>query len=185
MSSMGYVTIIGRDQGRIEGGGGRDTTAAGGKGGADSKGQGGGKGEGLIEIVSFDHAVELPRRGSASVAAGRALHKDIEVAKLIDRATPKLYQALIQGEILTEVLFEWYQHTGKGEPELAYSVQLKNALLTRVQPWMPDFLNPDQDRYRFMEKIAFSYETILWSWGRSGDLQFEASWAGGDKGDKA
>lgn len=162
MAFMGYMSITGASQGRIEGGGAGDDFRE----------------PGLIEVLAFDHAVELPRKGQASVAMGRAVHRDIEVVKLVDKASPKLYQALVQNEPLPEVKFEWFEQTGSGKQDVYYSILLKNALLTRMQPWMPDFLDARRDRYRFMEKLAMSYESILWSWGSGGDVQFEADWSG-------
>jgi hypothetical protein len=32
-----------------------------------------------------------------------------------------------------------------------------------------------------MERIALTYETISWSWGSAGDIQFEANWAQDEK----
>jgi len=155
MSSMGYVTIEGDKQGHIEG-----------------SGQHAGE-VGLIEIFSFDHEVAVPRKDSAGLTAGRPVHQEILIGKLVDRSTPKLYQALCQRERLTEVIFEWYEYDGAGIEQLNFSITLSNAVITRIQPSMPDFLDPDQDRYRFIEHVGLGYETILWSWG-NGDVQFES-----------
>lgn len=161
MPSMGYLQITGESQGRIEGA-------------ASYEGE-----DGLIEVVSFDHAVELQRELSGQRMAGaRPVHREIELCKYVDRASPKLMQALLQGELLSEVRFEWYEQIGSGSPELFYSIQLKQALLTRVQPWMPEVLDQARDRYRFMEKVSLMYQTIIWSWGR-GDVQYESSWQDG------
>jgi len=159
MSTVGFATVTGEKQGRIEGGATHDND------------------EGLIQVLGFDHAVELPRRGGANMAAGRPIHGDIVLAKLLDKSTPKLYQALCTGEMLKTVVFHWYHYTDSAVEELFYTIQLENALITRAEPWMPDFLDPAYDRYRFMEKISLTYEKILWSWGPSGDVQFEDSWA--------
>ena len=159
MPSMGYVNITGTQQGPIEGSAAH------------------GDDEGLIQVYSFDHVVELPRRGGTGIAAGRPIHGEIEVGKFVDKSTPKLYQALNNGEALSEVEFNWYHYTDAGIEERYYSISLENALITRIQPWMPNFLDPQYDRYKFMERLRLTYEKILWSWGPSGDIQFEASWA--------
>jgi len=162
MPTMGYVRIEGEEQGHIEGP-------------AEYEGE-----DGLIGIFSFDHEVAIPRKATEAVTAGRPVHQEIVIGKLVDRATPRLYQAMDQHERLTRVEFSWYEYNSSGIRELAFSIELENALVTRIRPTMPDFMDPDSDRYRFLEHVALSYETITWSWGQ-GDIQFEASWHGDEE----
>lgn len=157
MASMGYVTIEGEEQGQIEGSGKHQEDG------------------GLIEIFAFDHEVAIPRKATEALTAGRPVHQEIVIGKLVDRSTPKLYQAMDQHERLTKVEFEWYAYNSSGIRELVFSIELQNALVTRIRPSMPNYLDPDSDRYRFLEHVALSYETIVWSHGQ-GDIQFEATW---------
>ncbi len=157
MPTMGYVRIEGEQQGQIDGP-------------AEQDGE-----EGLIAIFSFDHEVAIPRKANEALTAGRPVHQEIVVGKLVDRTTPKLYQAMDQHEQLTRVEFSWYAYNDSGIRELAFRIELENALVTRIRPSMPDFMDPDSDRYQFLEHVAIAYETITWSWGQ-GDVQFETSW---------
>jgi type VI secretion system secreted protein Hcp len=97
------------------------------------------------------------------------------MGKLVDPSTPKLYQAMDQHERLTRVEFEWYAYNTSGIRELAFRIELENALVTRIRPSMPDYLDPAHDRYRFFEHVSLAYERIVWSHGQ-GDIQFEATW---------
>lgn len=157
MASMGYVTVEGEEQGRIEGAGQHQDD------------------EGLIEIFSFDHEVAIPRKATEALTAGRPVHQEIVIGKLVDPSTPKLYQAMDQHERLTTVEFEWYAYNRSGIRELAFSIELRNALVTRIRPSMPDYLDSESDKYRFLEYVSLTYETIVWSHGQ-GDIQFEATW---------
>jgi len=109
------------------------------------------------------------------LTAGRPVHQEIVIGKRVDRSTPKLYQAMDQHERLTRVEFEWFAFNHSGIRELAFKIELENALVTRIRPSMPDYLDPESDRYRFLEHVALVYETIVWSYGQ-GDIQFEATW---------
>jgi type VI secretion system secreted protein Hcp len=133
--------------------------------------------EGLIEIFSFDHEVAIPRRGTQALTAGRPVHQEIQIGKLVDRATPKLYQALDQSEIITLVEFEWFAFNRSGTLERVFAIELENALVTSIRPSMPNYIDPTYDRYRFMEQVGLCYESIVWSYGQ-GDVQFEAAWRG-------
>ncbi len=157
MASMGYVTIEGEQQGHIEGSGQHQDE------------------EGLIEIFSFEHEVALPRKETEALTAGRPVHSEIVMGKLIDSSTPKLYQALDQHERLSRVEFEWYAFDGSGIRQLVFSIELAGAIVTRIRPAMPDYLDPASDRYRFLEHVSLAYESIIWSHGQ-GDIQFEATW---------
>lgn len=97
------------------------------------------------------------------------------MGKLVDTSTPMLYQALDQHERLTTVAFEWYAYNSSGIRELVFSIELANAIVTRIRPSMPDYLDPGSDRYRFFEHVSLAYESIIWSHGQ-GDIQFEATW---------
>lgn len=159
MPSMGYMSIEGAQQGHIEGSAQR----------RDARG--------LIEVFTFDHQVAVPRKATSALAAGRPVHQEVVVAKLVDRATPRLYQALDGHERLTEVSFQWFEYNASGIEELVFQIELRNALITRIKPCMADVLDPAKDRYRFMEQVSLAYESIVWSWG-GGDVQFEATWEG-------
>lgn len=161
MPSMGYATIEGELQGPIEGSGVHREE------------------EGYVEVFSFEHEVLIPRREGAALTAGRPEHREIVIGKLIDRATPKLQQALDQRERLSSVIFDWFEYSQSGIEELVFRIELRNAQITRIRPTMPDAYDPTRDRYRFFEYVSLSYESIIWSWG-GGDVQFEATWQSGE-----
>lgn len=157
MAIAGFMRITGEEQGPIEGPDMHDND------------------EGLIKVISFDHAVEL-MRGRQQVYGGRAVHEPIVIGKYVDKSSPKLQQALNHGETLTEVTIDWFEYTGKGVEERYFRIKLSKGLITRIAPRMPEIMDVSQDRYRFMEVVHLSYERISWAWGASGDVEFEADW---------
>jgi type VI secretion system secreted protein Hcp len=162
MAMMGFVTIIGDAQGSIEG---------------SSKVE---EHETHIEILKFDHEVDVPMTSGGQLTSGQPVHKGLTINKLIDKSTPKLAQALDHREVLTEVELSWYGHNAAGIRELLYKIKLYNALITKIKTWSPHLYNTDQDAYRLMEDITFSYEKILWSWGSDGDVEYEAQAKGSE-----
>jgi type VI secretion system secreted protein Hcp len=152
------MAIIGEDQGNITGS-------------SFKQGQ-----EDKIEVLAFDHLVELPARQDTQVTTGDPLHRPITLSKEVDGSTPKLYQALCRREILESVEIRWFRHNPDGKEELFYMITLTNALIVRMQPWGADFLDERLEHYRPMEKVAMAYEAIRWSWGLDGDVEYEAVW---------
>lgn len=155
MTMLGFLTITGSSQGSIQGSSIHHEH------------------EGEIEILSLEHQVEVPGGLDATLSAGRPLHGALVINKEIDKSTPKLAQALCTREVLSEVNIAWYRHSSNGTRELYYRIELKNALISKVKAWTPHLYEQEQDQYRLMEDVAFSYEKILWSWGAEAEVEYE------------
>lgn len=158
MELSAYLDITGSEQGIIQGSSVRR--------GREDK----------IEIFQFNHCVEIPLGIDQSVGSGQATHRPLDIIKEVDRSTPKLYQALCQRERLDDVRLSWYRYNPTGKEELYYRIKLQRARILRIQPWTPDLLENPQDHVRFMEKISFGYERIIWSWGPEGNVEYETDW---------
>ncbi len=155
MTMLGFLTITGSKQGSIQGSSIH----------LDHEGE--------IEVLSLDHQIEVPGGLDAPLSAGQPLHGALVINKLVDKSTPKLAQALCARELLSEVNIAWYRHGSNGSRELFYRIQLQNALISKVRAWTPHLYEKEQDQYRLMEDVSFSYEKILWSWGPEADVEYE------------
>lgn len=162
MAMIGFLTLRGDIQGVIEG---------------NSRYEGN---ENEIEVLKFDHQIEIPRSAANQLTSGQVVHGGIKVNKLIDKSTPKLAQALDNREVLKEVVLSWYVHTSVGDRELMYRIKLENALITKIETWSPHLYDIEQDGYRLMESLTVSYEKIIWSYGSEGDVEYETQAKGAD-----
>ena len=100
-----YAWFEGANQGAIEGWGswpGED----------DQEGR-----EGASLVQQFEHEITIPRDPQSGQASGRRVHHPVRCIKRIDKASPKLYQALCQGERFNKVEFKWFRvdPTGAGD----------------------------------------------------------------------
>ena len=107
--------------------------------------------------------------------AGRRVHKPMMITKEVDKSTPKLYQVMSSGERLTEAQIDWYRLDGTGDEELYYTVLLENALIVKIESWVPDVLDKANAIYGCMENIWFTYESIRWTWEEDG-IEYEEHW---------
>jgi type VI secretion system secreted protein Hcp len=130
--------------------------------------------EGTILVQAFDHVVEIPT-DDRGIASGRRAHRPMTITKEIDRSTPMLYQALCTGELLTDVKLDWYRLDGSGDEELYFSIELENAMITRIHPWVPNVLDRSSEGLRHMEDVSIAYERIIWTWEPDG-IEFEDQW---------
>lgn len=157
MSMPGFMTIKGETQGPIEGS-------------CDISGR-----EGEIELFDFQHKVQIPRHAGSGLPVGRRVHGELVINKETDKSTPKLYKALCEGEKLSEVIIRWYRYSSAAAEDNFYTVQLENALITRIEPMIRNRLDDQDAPFRHMEDVAFAYEKIIWTWEADG-IEYEDAW---------
>ena len=115
-----------------------------------------------IEIVAFDHRIHQPASATASSAGGasaeRCEHADFVVTKLLDKASPKLYEACCTGQHVGELLIECCR---AGGDKLKYmEIKLEEVIITDVQP----SAHSQGDSSFPTEKIACNYGKIQWTY---------------------
>ena len=152
-----YLTLDGQNQGKIEG-----STVV--------KGH-----EGKILVQAVEHTIEIPKSPQTGLPTGKRVHGPTTLTKEIDKASPKLFQALCSGEQMKEVVLEFYRISPKGTEEKYYTVKLENAIITSIRSWTPNCLNPDNKQMGHMEDVALTYEKITWTFDPDG-IEAEDSW---------
>lgn len=153
MALPGYMTIVAENQGSIEGE-------------CDLEGR-----EGAIVVQAIQHSVKLPtdQRGLPN---GRRVHLPITILKELDRTSPMLYQALSEGELLNDVVIDWYRIDSAGMEELYYRQSLKNAQITAIEFIVENDTDLANSKLGHMEKVSLIYDNITWSHEADG-IEFE------------
>ena len=124
-----------------------------------------------IELVGFKHMMDQPASATASSAGGataeRVNHGAFDIIHLIDKASPKLYEACCTGKHLKDATIELCR---AGGDKMKYmEIKLEQVLVSKVEPQglaSDGFPN---------EKISFSYGKIKWTYTQ----QKRADGAGG------
>jgi type VI secretion system secreted protein Hcp len=158
MAMPAHLTLEGEKQGKIEGS-------------CDMQGR-----VGTILVYGMNHSVTIPRSPTDGLATGKRVHGPLSIVKEYDKSSPKLYQALCTGEHLKEVTIKWYRITKQGTEEHYFTHALEDAIVVSVAPFMPTTLLSENDPYRHMEQVAFTYKKIKWTWEPNG-IEAEDSWA--------
>jgi len=118
--------------------------------------------EGYIVVQGMTHTVKLPtdQRGLPN---GRRVHLPITILKEVDRTSPMLYQALSDGELLNEVIIDWYRLDGAGMEEIYYRQTLKNAQVTAIDFDVEHQSDVSNSRIGHMERVSLIYDSITWT----------------------
>lgn len=158
MAMPAHLTLTGEKQGKIEGS-------------CDMKGR-----EGTILVYSMNHDIMIPRSPTDGLATGKRVHGPLSIVKEFDKSSPKLYQALCTGEHLKEVTLKFYRITKQGTEEHYFTTKLEDAIVVDMKPYMPITLLGENEPYRHMEDVSFTYKKIKWTWEPNG-IESEDSWA--------
>ena len=112
--------------------------------------------EGTIPVVGLEQTIHIPTDQQSGQPTGKRVHSPISVVKYIDKASPKLYKALVTGEMLN-VTLRWYGIDPAGATEHFFTVSLEDAIIVEVKSYFPNF-----------EGVSFTYRKIVWSWEPDG-----------------
>ena len=111
--------------------------------------------EGTSVVVEFEHDVHIPLDADSGQPTGVRVHQPLRIVKLIDKASPKLYQALVTGERLV-VELKWYRIDPMGGEEHYFTTKLEDAIIVAIKPSVSTL--------RHMEDVSFIYSKIIWTW---------------------
>ena len=115
-----------------------------------------------IEILSFSHGMSQPASVTASSAGGasaeRCNHSDFQIAKLLDKASPKIYEICCSGKHIKEVTVEMCR---AGGDKMKYmEVKLADVIISSAAP---SGASANTEGFP-SESVSFNYGTIRWTY---------------------
>ncbi len=115
-----------------------------------------------IEVLSFTHGMTQPTSATASSAGGgtaeRTEHQDYSIVKLVDKASPKLYELCSSGKHIAKVNIEMCR---AGGDKLKYmEVNLEQVVISAVSPTGN---SKGGDAFP-TEAVSFNYGKIKWTY---------------------
>ncbi len=89
-----------------------------------------------IEVLSYNHGVSQPVSATASSSGGgtaeRSEHQDFSIVKLMDKASPKLYELCASGKHIKDVTVELCR---AGGDKLKYmEIKMEQVVISHVAP---------------------------------------------------
>ncbi|BBI42414.1 Hcp family type VI secretion system effector [Pseudomonas syringae pv. actinidiae] len=113
-------------------------------------------------IYAFSHEITSPYNLQSGSSAGPHIHHPICITKAFDKASPLLLQALTHGEMLSEVIINWYR-TNDNKQEHYYTTRLERAKIVAIKDHMPNSQDPQNSNFTHLQDVHFSYRKITWS----------------------
>jgi len=110
-------------------------------------------------VLGFSHNIRTTRDAASGLPTGRRQHKPVSVTKPIDKSTPLLMNALVNGEVIDEVVIEMGSFPrGIDFPGEPVTYTLIDARVVSVSPFTRG-ISPDA--VVFMEQVEIEYRTIV------------------------
>ena len=159
MAMPSFMTVVGEKQGSIDGS-------------CDMKGH-----EKSVLVYALDHNISMPRDPQTGLSSGKRIHGPFSVIKEIDKSSPKLYQALCTGEHLKSVVVKFTRVGKDGKEEHYFTEEMSDAIVVSMAPFVPTVFLKENDPYRHMERVSFTYSQIKWTWIPDG-IESQDSWKG-------
>jgi type VI secretion system secreted protein Hcp len=155
MSTIAYLTVVAAKQGAIKG----DVTDK------EAKGR-----EGTIALIGVSSQLNAPFDAATGAAQGKRQHHPITVTKLVDQSTPKLYQALVTNENLTEFTIAFWGKLQDGKEIAQFTIKLTDARIVGISLAAHEAQGaaaaapapaPSQE-------VQVVYRRITWTWAEGG-----------------
>ena len=132
--------------------------------------------EGSIECLFWQSGVLTARESGSGMATGRRQYEPLVIRKRIDKASPLLYKALVENNVI-EGVFKFFRPNpnGDGTTEQFYTVEIKKGRVATVKQISPDSFDPALANRPPMEEISFVFHTIKWTY-TNGGVEHEDTW---------
>lgn len=115
-----------------------------------------------VMILKYEHEITQPASVTQKTAGGRSAeavqHSEFKIVKLLDAATPKLYEAACKGTHIPEVVIELWR--AGGDPLKYMEIKLKEVLISGVI----QNGDPTADAKFPTETVKMTYGAIEWAY---------------------
>jgi type VI secretion system Hcp family effector len=111
-----------------------------------------------IEVLAYSHNVMIAGLTDPARSTGSPQHAPLRITKMVDKASPKLYENCVNGATIIDVKLHLCTAFGE-ELKVFYKIELQNAKIASVQDYgmvlgegIPT------------ETVSFVYEAIKWTY---------------------
>ena len=158
MAGIVYLKLKGKTQGDIQG---KSTQT-----GFDR--------ENSIECTAFRINIGKPHDRSTGFPTGRRYYEPITFVKDIDKATPRIAQALITNEEIEEAEFRFFDSIN-GAETLVYTIKTLKGTITSQRQFVSDTNDPALAVRPPEEEVGLVFQSITGTWA-DGNIAFNDTW---------
>ncbi len=113
----------------------------------------------LIEVYSFGFNVSNSV-DSGGTRTGGTRYRPIRILKRVDKASPLLFQALVENQSCEATISFYGNNRDSGVTERIYEVMLENARIVGLMPVSPSTFDADLSNMPFNESVSIVFQAI-------------------------
>lgn len=126
------------------------------------------------DVVTYEMGAEVNLDRISGQATGRRQHKPLTVVKPLDKASPMLFQALVQNQEIEATLEFWRDKRGSGGREKYYTYKITKGRVVALSQFAADDEDPKSNKGA-QEKVSFVFDKIIVTWV-DGGIEAEDHW---------
>ena len=132
--------------------------------------------EDAMLVYKYSHELDVPFDSKSGLPTAKRTHSPVTVTKVFDKASPKLYLALNNGERFKYVEFEFYRLSADGTEEHYFTIRLEDAVIISIKPYVLSEADSSIEILNgHMEELSFTYKKIIWTYELEG-IKTEDVW---------
>jgi len=131
--------------------------------------------EGSIEILGFNHGLNIPVDTRSGNITGTRSHSPMMFEKEFDSSSPYLYKAVAKGQTLKSAEIRWYRINDAGQEEVYFIMTIEGVKITGVNPGMPNAKIAGNSQINHMESVSMMYNKITWHYV-DGNVKYTDEW---------
>ncbi len=134
--------------------------------------------ENSIECYYFEQHCRTARDAASGQATGRRQYEPVMIRKSMDKATPLLWKALVNNEVI-DGTFKFFRPnpTGDGTTEQFFTVEIKQGRIANIKDFVPNTIQPASSTEPPLEEVSFVFGSIVWTY-TNGGITHNDSWSG-------
>ena len=121
-----------------------------------------------IQVLGIEQTIYVPSNPQSGQQTGAAITKGLTIIKLFDKSSPLLLQAMTHGEVFETGELKYYRTGVSGGEEHYFTQTMEGVVITDIQAYMPNCLDPKNANLTHMEQITLQYTKSTWSHEISG-----------------
>lgn len=116
--------------------------------------------EGTMEIIEFTQGVETPIDPHSARTTGVRVHKPIRFVKAYDAASPLLFKATVNSEVVDEFVISWYQIDDTGVEVEYFRHTITNGRIVGFKQFMHNAKDPANAHHTHLEEISILFQSV-------------------------
>ncbi len=119
--------------------------------------------EGEIQVLGIEQNVYLPTDTQSGQPTGSAVSDGLTVVKLFDKSSPLLLEAMTKGTVFESAELKYFRTATEGGEEHYFTQELEKVVISDIQSYMPNCLDPKNKNFTHMEKVTLQYSSSTWT----------------------